>query len=154
MQANTLQHIKHKLYTAFGTLSASYTSSDECEIHGQGQGSRAGPPTWVFVSSLLLDCMEQLATGLHFTCPDRMIHHRRTNDAFVDDVTSYANRFVAELKGKQVQDDVLQTMQHDATLWSHLLHISGGKLALHKCLYYSFFIHNSVLYLRCLYSIL
>ena len=27
-------------------------------------------------------------------------------------------------------------MQEDATLWGNLLHISGGKLALHKCLYY------------------
>ena len=27
-------------------------------------------------------------------------------------------------------------MQHDATLWNELLHTSGGKLALPKCLYY------------------
>ena len=136
MQADTLQNIKHKLRTAFGTSLASYTSSDECEIHGQGQGSRAGPPTWVFVSSLLLDCMEKLANGLHFTCPDKELHHRRTNDAFVDDVTGYTNQFVKELDGNQVQAEVLHMMQCDATLWSQLLHISGGKLALHKCLYY------------------
>ena len=39
MQADTLQHNKHKLRTAFGIPTASYTSNDECEIHGQGQGS-------------------------------------------------------------------------------------------------------------------
>ena len=27
-------------------------------------------------------------------------------------------------------------MQHDASTWNNLLHTSGGKLALHKCLYY------------------
>ena len=136
MQADTLRHIQHKLRTAFGTSQASYTSNDQCEIHGQGQGSRAGPPTWVFVSSLLLDCMQQLANGLHFTCPKKEIHHRRTNDAFVDDVTGYTNNFVHELEGEYVQHTVVELMQQDASLWNELLHISGGKLALHKCLYY------------------
>ena len=106
------------------------------EIHGQGQGSRAGPSTWVFVSSLLLDCMEQLASGVHFTCPRRQLHHHRHNDAFVDDVTGYTNLFVAELKGCSQTNEVLALMQRDASIWNELLHISGGKLALHKCLYY------------------
>ena len=136
VQADTLQHIQHRLRTAFGTSSDTYMSTDECEIHGQGQGSRSGPPTWVFVSALLLDCMDRMANGLHYTCPYQEIHHRRTNDAFVDDVTGYSNNFVNELQGQVVIDDVLQRMQADAKLWSDLLHISGGKLALHKCLYY------------------
>ena len=136
MQADTLQHINHTLRTAFGTSAESYTSNNDREIHGQGQGSRAGPPTWVFVSSLLLDCMNKLANGLQFTCPNREIHHQRTNDAFVDDVTGYTNHFTEELEGQQVEDEVIKRMQYDATLWSNLLHISGGKLALHKCLYY------------------
>ena len=136
MQADTLQHIQHKLRTAFGISSHSYTSTDDMEIHGQGQGSRAGPSTWVFVSSLLLDCMEQLASGVHFTCPRRQLHHHRHNDAFVDDVTGYTNLFVAELKGCSQTNEVLALMQRDASIWNELLHISGGKLALHKCLYY------------------
>ena len=136
MQADTLQNIWHQLRTAFGISSMSYTSADDCEIHGQGQGSRAGPPTWVFVSSLLLDCMNQLATGLHFTCPRQDIHHQQTNDAFVDDVTGYTNQFTDELQGMHVENKVIHLMQQDATLWSRLLHISGGKLALQKCLYY------------------
>ena len=136
MQADTLQHIQHSLRTAFGTSSKSYTSTTACEIHGQGQGSHAGPPTWVFVSALLLDCMDKLAKDLYFTCPQQEIHHHRTNDAFIDDVTGYTNKFVKELQGCKVIDDVLQNVQTDAKLWSTLLHISGGKLALHKCLYY------------------
>ena len=136
MQADNLSRIEHSLRTAFGTSSTSYTSDSTCEIHGQGQGSRAGPPTWVFVSSLILDGMQQLANGLHFTCPNQELIHQRTNDAFVDDVTGYANRFVAELTNTTVLDEVVRTMQEDATLWNNLLHTSGGKLALQKCLYY------------------
>ena len=136
MQADTLRNIRHSLRTAFGTSLTSYTSTDDWEIHGQGQGSRAGPPTWVFVSALLLDCMNKHAHGLQFTCPQQQLHHQRTNDAFVDDVTGYTNKFVEELMGENVLDEVLQCMQTDATLWNDLLHISGGKLALHKCLYY------------------
>ena len=47
LQADTLQHIQHQLRTAFGLSKNSYSSHDDIEIHGQGQGSRAGPPTWV-----------------------------------------------------------------------------------------------------------
>ena len=80
--------------------------------------------------------MNQLATGLHFTCPRQDIHHQQTNDAFVDDVTGYTNQFTDELQGMHVENKVIHLMQQDATLWSRLLHISGGKLALQKCLYY------------------
>ena len=136
LQADTLQHIQHKLRTAFGISNSFYTSHNNIEIHGQGQGSRAGPPTWVFVSSLLLDCMEQLASGVSFCCPLQQLQHTRHNDAFVDDVTGYSNQFLEELQGNNVIDKVVANMQNDATLWNDLLHISGGKLALHKCLYY------------------
>ena len=136
LQADTLKNIQHSLRTAFGPSIHSYTSTDSIEIHGQGQGSRAGPPTWVFVSSLLLDCMEKLATGVHFTCPYQQVHHRRHNNAFVDDVTGYTNCFVDELHGCHKVDKTLTLMQKDATIWNELLQVSGGKLALHKCLYY------------------
>ena len=136
MQADTLEYIQHQLKTAFGLSKDTYHSTQHLEIHGQGQGSRAGPPTWVFVSSLLLDCMEKLTTGVTFTCPFQETTHHRHNDAFVDDVTGYANHFLAELNGRNVVSRVIQTMQQDATTWNNLLATSGGKLALHKCLYY------------------
>ena len=75
MQADTLKNIQHTLCTHFSISTHSYSSTNKMEIHGQGQGSSAGPLTWVFVSSLLLDCMEQLATGVQFTCPCQKIHH-------------------------------------------------------------------------------
>ena len=80
--------------------------------------------------------MPHNANGLHFACPNKEVHHHRTNDAFVDNVTGYTNRFVRELEGEYVQHTVAELMQQDASLWNELLHISGGKLALHKCLYY------------------
>ena len=80
--------------------------------------------------------MNDLAHGLVFSCPKQQLHHRRTNDTFVDDVIGYANNFLNKLEGKPTHNDVLLQMQDDTTLWSRLLHISGGKLALHKCLYY------------------
>ena len=80
--------------------------------------------------------MTKLTQGVHFCCPEHKLHHHRHNDAFVDDVTGYANSFVDELSGRNVLPEVLNTMQRDATTWSRLLHTSGGKLALQKCLYY------------------
>lgn len=137
IQADNLQHITHRLRTAFGESADSYSSTDDIEIHGQGQGSRAAPPTWVFVSSLLLDSMERIGHGVKYTCPEQTIHHHRHNDAFVDDVTGYANDFVNELSGHDVINSVLNYMNHDANAWNKLLVHSGGKLALHKCLYYA-----------------
>ena len=58
-----------------------------------------------------------------------LLHHRH-NDAFVNDVTGYANAFITKLEGNNVQTEVLHKMQQDATLWNKLLTISGGKLAL------------------------
>ena len=136
LQADNLQNICHKVKTAYGISAAHYHSDDSIEIHGQGQGSRSAPPTWVFISSLLLDCMQQLGHGLSYTCPYQQIIHTRHNDAFVDDVTGFTNVSVPELQGTKVLDMLISAMQSDAQLWSHLLHLSGGKLALHKCLYY------------------
>ena len=136
MQADTLKHVHHQLRTAFGLSNKTYHSTDSIEIHGQGQGSRAGPPTWVFVSSLLLDCMAKLTTGVAFTCPNQELVHHRHNDAFVDDITGYTNQFLDELNGRDVLHDVVHIMQNDALTWHNLLSTSGGKLALHKCLYY------------------
>ena len=80
--------------------------------------------------------MDKLANGVQFVCPQQEVIHQRTNDAFVDDVTGYANHFLHELQGHSVLSDIIQLMQTDASLWNGLLHISGGKLAFHKCLYY------------------
>ena len=46
-------------------------------------------------------------------------------------------QFNKTMAGRKMSlNTVLQMMQHDATLWNDLLHISGGKLELHKCLNY------------------
>lgn len=136
LQADNLQNISHRLKTAYGISTSTYRSTDTFEIHGQGQGSRSAPPTWVFISSLLLDCMSQLGKGLSFSCPYNQLVHTRHNDAFVDDVTGFTNLFLSELSGATVLPSLISNMQSDANLWSHLLHLSGGKLSLPKCLYY------------------
>ena len=79
--------------------------------------------------------MDQKGYGVQFSCPQQQLHHCRTNDAFVDDVTGYSNDFVAELQGVNVKSEVIRRMQADANLWNHLLHTSGGKQSLSKCLY-------------------
>ena len=80
--------------------------------------------------------MDKHAHGVTFCCPLQEIFHWRSNDAFVDDTTGFANQFLQDLQGKNTLHQVVAAMQHDAQLWNDLLHVSGGKLEFSKCLYY------------------
>jgi hypothetical protein len=89
LQEQTLLKVVHFLKTGFGTSKSSYTSDSIHRIYGVGQGSKAGPVTWVAVSSLLFEAQDILGTGLSFQNPSRTLSHQRHSDGFVDDTTEY-----------------------------------------------------------------
>jgi hypothetical protein len=92
LQEQTLLRVVHFLKTRFGTSQASYTSDSLHCIHGVGQGSKAGPVTWVAISSLLFEAQDLLGTGLSFQDPARTFRHTRHSDGFVDDTTGYHSK--------------------------------------------------------------
>ncbi len=143
MTAEVLDNVIHKIKTAYGISEEFYVNHPDNPIHGVGQGSQDGPSLWGISSSISFRAADRLATGI--TCvnptydiPKRSIIHSRKLDGFIDDVTGWFNRMLAELR-QQTGFDIqgLATgMQRDATTWQTLLDISGGKLAVAKCLYY------------------
>ena len=143
MTAEVLDNVIHKIKTAYGISEESYVNHPNSPIHGVGQGSQDGPSLWGVSSSITFRGADRLAHGL--TCvnpshdiPKRSIIHSRKLDGFIDDVTGWFNRMLQELRtGSTFPVSALaRGMQRDAETWQTLLDISGGKLAIAKCLYY------------------
>ena len=144
MTAEVLDNVIHKIKTAYGISEASYTNLPDSPIHGVGQGSQDGPSLWGVSSSVVFHGADRLSTGI--TCvnpchdiPGRAIIHSRKLDGFVDDVTGWFNRMLQELRERYHIFPITELaagMQRDATTWQTLLDITGGKLAVAKCLYY------------------
>ncbi len=143
MTAEVLDNVIHKIKTAYGISEECYVNQPESPIHGVGQGSQDGPSLWGVSSSITFRGADRLSKGL--TCvnpsheiPNRSITHSRKLDGFVDDVTGWYNRMLQELRASGIfpVSDLAIGMQRDAATWQTLLDISGGKLAIAKCLYY------------------
>ena len=143
MTAEVLDNVIHKIKTAYGISEASYTNTVESPIHGVGQGSQDGPSLWGISSSVAFRGADRLSQGV--TCvnpchdlPTRTITHSRKLDGFVDDVTGWFNLMLQELRAGHGLDlpSLADGMQKDASTWQTLLNITGGKLAVAKCLYY------------------
>ena len=143
MTAEVLDNVIHKIKTAYGISEDFYINHPANPIHGVGQGSQDGPSLWGVSSSTSFRAADRLSTGI--TCvnpthdiPKRAITHSRKLDGFIDDVTGWYNRMLKELRSPQDFDvsSLARGMQKDATTWQTLLDISGGKLAVAKCLYY------------------
>ena len=149
MTAEVLDNVIHKIKTAYGISDDFYNNSPDSPIHGVGQGSQDGPGLWGVSSSVTFRAADRLSTGL--TCvnpcydiPHRQISHSRKQDGFIDDVTGWFNRMLQELRLRYPNitvpqfsvSDLAEGMQNDAMIWQTMLEISGGKLAVHKCLYY------------------
>ena len=149
MTTEVLENVIHKIKTAYGISEEFYSNTQESPIHGVGQGSQNGPSLWGVTSSITFRAADRLSKGLTYVnpcydIPNRAISRSRKLDGFIDDVTGWFNRMLQELRlqyPKLVLPDLPVSelalgMQQDATNWQTLLNISGGKLAVAKCLYY------------------
>ena len=132
MQGTTLEKMKFRLRTALGDSHENYSHSDTTPIHGTGQGSCASPAIWLTISSILMDCLSELAGGMTMINVTNEQELIQWINGFVDDTSLFCNMNLASndiniLKSK---------MQNDMIIWQELLEASGGKLELSKCFYY------------------
>ena len=106
--------------------------------HGIGQGHRAAPAIWLFVSNYLFHILDKLATGAASSIRRVISIIDRVADGYVDDVTGFTNLFHEEMAGETISPARLaEVAQADANLWHSLLHFSGGALELQKCFWYA-----------------
>jgi hypothetical protein len=118
-------YIKHKL----GTGAVPHSHNNPKSIYGIGQGSTDAPAHWGFVCAPLLELYKQLASDAKITSP---ISNKATNNkiaGFVDDTTTLT------ILHYTIMLYIVIILQRDTQMWEQLLHTSGGKLEIPKCVF-------------------
>ena len=136
MMTKFLEKAKYHIKTMAGVSDHSYQSTNDCPLHGPGQGGKASPSIWMEISILIMELMQLKSDGISFCDPKQLLKVKRIMDGFVDDTTAWANRFLASLNGQTTIDDIAHDLQITAQWWEELLTATGGKLELKKCFYY------------------
>jgi hypothetical protein len=101
---------------------------------GNGEGSGNSPVIWVFISSVLFTCHENMARGAVFKSPDKSVTIRFFMVGFVDDYTGQVNDFLSD--DAPPLDSLIKMMAADTQLWNDLLHVSGSLLEVSKRSYH------------------
>ena len=98
---NTTKQMRNFIKTGHGISDAWFGNNDGSGTvkHGIGQGHRAAPAIWLFVSNFLFHILEKSATGASFFDPSEKRQHHRAADGYVDDVTGFTNLFHEEMMG-------------------------------------------------------
>ena len=134
LQARAIRQMQFHVKTALGISMEHYEDTETSPLHGSGQGSGSSAPLWLFISSIIMDCFEDIAHGMEMTNMDTTERLKQWIDGFVDDTSIFTS-----LKGKNLAPPttaVAAQLQHDTQEWEKLLAMTGGKLELSKCFYY------------------
>jgi hypothetical protein len=130
VHANTLERMKYKIKTAYGTSEEHYTGTPREPLFGTGQGSGASPAVWLTLVVVLMNTLDRITRErISFRSPDASDHHHRLIDAFVDD-TSLA---ITDTLDPLTPTEMTRKMEKIAQQWERLLFYSGGALNLKKC---------------------
>ena len=130
--AKTLEQARYLLRTDLGLASEGYSHDANSPIYGTGQGSGNSPAIWCFVSSILFECYDKLATHAEYCAPDGSKKLQLGMVGFVDDSNGQTNLF-QEPESARTAQNVISQMQQNAQVWSDLLAATGGALELSKC---------------------
>jgi hypothetical protein len=127
-----LQMMKFFQRTGFGESKTSFGGEGtQLYMMGLGQGNRAAPPSWIQLSTVLVNVFKQLKLGALVLDPmtQELIH--TMGALFVDNTNLYTWKDGVHDPGelwRQTQVELLQ--------WSSLLNATGGALKPKKCFWY------------------
>ena len=133
-QADALQFMKYTVKTVYGISEDNYHGTALSLLFGTGHGSGASPAVWLSLVVIVLQTLDQLIPDrVNFSSLSGDIAHSRILDAFVDDTSLSLTSSVTDLDA-----NVLITRQEKiAQTWEHLLYLSGGKLTMAKCSWFT-----------------
>jgi hypothetical protein len=107
--------------------------------------AKGSPPLWIVCSDILFKALESLVvTGMNFRSLSGNITDSRTTDALVDDATNGVNDAHSRFPLREMI--ITHRLRQQAEAWEQLLHTSGGKLELPKCLVYLMIFEESPLF--------
>jgi hypothetical protein len=128
----TFKNMRLGLRTALGDSERFYNHTDATPVHGSGQGICASLCLWLLISSILMDCLKELGTGMTMADVTTLETIQQWIEGFVDDTSLFANTVPFE----DNLPDLKVNLASDMQLWASLLEATGGKLELSKCFYY------------------
>ena len=67
LQARTIKRMQFHVKTALGISMEYYQDDKTSLLHGSGHGSGSSAPLWLFISSIIKDCFEDIANGMEMT---------------------------------------------------------------------------------------
>ena len=127
----TIARLRRRIETALGVSDETYGNAPtRVPLGGMVQG-KADVPQWsTQQSDALLKTHRTLTTGLHIRNPllTRAIAHHAVS--FADDTDSQESLPPGD---PDPIPTVVQSLQHNAQVWSNLVQMCGGLIALHKC---------------------
>ena len=129
----TLEGASYHVRTELGVSDEGYQHSEEHPIFGTGQGSANSPAIWCFISSLLYQCYDTLATPALYCSPNHTEKVDLGMIGFVDDSNGQTNYFLEAVESQDSLKRIQQSLQRNAQLWANLLGATGGALELSKC---------------------
>ena len=132
-KVHSIDHDKMKFRNRIGNKISDiiYTSTEELELHGAGQGTGNGVTHWTFISIPMMETVEQAVPGCTMQLPNNHKTWEIKILRFVDDKKYYVNNILKELKQK-----ITEAMQQSISVWDEVLTFVGGKLEMSKCNFY------------------
>ena len=128
-----LQTMKFYQRTGFGDSRTYFGGPNLVKyIMGLGQGSRAAPPSWIQLSSVIVNVYKQLGLGGFFIDPMSETEIHSMGALFVDDADLYTiNDNLSDHRA------LCHQTQLGLDTWNNLLQATGGALKPEKCFWYS-----------------
>ena len=147
MLGDFLERAQYHIKTKLGVSKKSYSSTKKVPLNGPGQGNKMGPDLWKYVSTVIMQVLDETNPGLLLTDHKREREASRPIDGFVDNATAWAAKFLAELlkfarekyseeKATELLRQLIAESTELAQHWEQLLWVTGGELEISKCFYY------------------
>ncbi len=127
-----LQTMKFFQWTGFGNSKSFFGGVlYQPYMMGLGQGNRTAPPSWIQLSSVMINVYKQLrlGTNIHDLITDDIIHSM--GPMFVDSLDLYTWK-----DNTTDPAELMMQAQWEVSQWSLLLNATGGALKLEKCFWY------------------
>jgi hypothetical protein len=129
LQARAIRKMKFRVQTALGISTTHYEDTSETPLHGSGQGSGSSSSLWMFISSIIMDCFEDVASGMSMTNVEQTEKITQWIDGYVNDTLIFTS--IQEKAGNPIDPTILaMQLQQNTQEWEILLAATGAKLQL------------------------
>jgi hypothetical protein len=89
LQTRAIRKMKFHVKTALGISQEYYEDSNHTPLHGSGQGSGSSAPIWLFISSIIIDCLEDVAHRMEMSNPTGTLTLKQVIDGYVNDTSLF-----------------------------------------------------------------